>query len=193
MKHLVACSVLCMAVSFLQGCMTRAEAWKESEAGIAACFKQMDEDPALAQVNSKYARREPTPAQLADNSVPTESEAEQLRTRVERTKPCRALRLAAVRDTEPLLEPAYAILYYQADQVFSYLQQQAVTYGTANKLSGQALQMFRSRENKYFSGSEAERVSLAAELTDELQRAHSEPPPTPDRRCSWQDLNIVCR
>ena len=105
----------------LQGCLTREDDWHNAEAGIAACFKAMDEDPGLAQVNAKYARRDPTPSQLSDRAIPSDAESAALRRRVEVTGPCRTLRLAAVRDNHPLLEPAYTALYYQADQVFSYL------------------------------------------------------------------------
>jgi hypothetical protein len=168
-------------------------AWDKAEAEIAACFQAMDADPALAVVNAKFARRNPTAAQLADVAIPSEDEAEALRLRVKKTRPCRGLRLAAVNEYHPLLEPAYATLYYQADQVFSYLQQRTITYGTANRLSAESLDLFRARERAYFAAPEAERAALADVWRDQLQRGHSNPPPyDPQSKCSWSDLNIAC-
>jgi hypothetical protein len=153
----------------------------------------MDQDPLLARVNAKFARHDPTPAQLADRAVPTDAQASELRLRVERTARCRAMRLAAVRANRPLLEPAYAVLYYQADQVFSYLQEQAISYGTANRLSAQSLESFRQRERAYASASDTERSAAADTLRDQLQAGHSAPPPTPDLRCEWDGLNVACK
>lgn len=172
---------------------TNAATWAEAEAEIAACFQTMDRDPALAVVNAKFARRDPTALQLADESFVTEDEAAALRLRMRKTRPCRELRLAAVRAHHPSLEPAYATLYYQADQVFDYLQQGAISYGAANRLSAEALDLFRARERAYLAASADERIALADVWNDELQRGHSNPPPPPGFRCAWADLNIVCR
>jgi hypothetical protein len=167
--------------------------WEKAEAEIAACFAGMDADPALAVVNAKFARRNPTPAQLADTAVPSEGEAEALRLRIKKTRPCRGLRLAAVNAHHPMLEPAYATLYYQADQVFGYLHQRTITYGTANRLSAESLDQFRARERSYFAASQAERSALADAWRDQLQRGHSNPPPyDPQAKCAWSDLNIAC-
>ena len=175
------------------GCQTTDDAWIKADASIAACFKAMDDNPLLAGVNAKFARHDPTPEQLADRAIPTDTEAAELRLRVERTAPCRAMRLAAVRDNRPLLEPAYAVLYYQADQVFSYLQQQAISYGTANQLSAQSLESFRRRERDYAAATNADRAAAAEALRDQLQAGHSAPPPTPDLRCVWDGLNVACK
>src|SRR5205085_7974111 len=77
------------------------------EAAIQACFAAMDRAPELQPVNTKFARRDPSADQLADTSVASEAEADLLRQRVAKTKPCRELRLKSVRAHEPLLEPAY--------------------------------------------------------------------------------------
>jgi hypothetical protein len=182
-----------LACGVAMGCQTTDDAWAQADASISACFKAMDEAPQLARVNAKFARHDPTPAQLADRAVPTDAEAAELRLRVERTGPCRAMRLAAVRDNRPLLEPAYAVLYYQADQVFSYLQQQAISYGTANQLSAQSLESFRKRERDYAAASNAERTVAANALREQLQAGHSAPPPTPQLRCAWDGLNVDCK
>ncbi len=167
--------------------------WTVAKAKIAACFDAMDRDPALAIVNAKFARQSPTPAQIVDKSVPTEEEAEALRLRVKTTRPCREMRLAAVQEHHPELEPAYRTLYYQADQVFDYLQQRAIDYGTANRLSAAALATFRQREQSYFARTPAERAKLAQEWSDGLARGHSNPPPpSPELVCEWDDLNILC-
>ena len=108
-------------------------AWKADDANVAGCFAAMDRAPELQAVNAKFARRDPTPAQLADASTATEAEADMLRLRVKKTKPCRELRLSAVRASYPLLEPAYKTLYYQADQVFEYLTEGWITFGEANR------------------------------------------------------------
>lgn len=168
--------------------------WDQAEAEIAECFSAMDADPALSVVNAKFARRNPTQAQLADAAVPSEGEAEALRLRVKKTRPCRGLRLAAVNTYHPTLEPAYATLYYQTDQVFDYLQQRTITYGTANRLSAESLDLFRARERAYFAAPEAERAALADVWRDQLQRGHSNPPPyDPQAKCAWSDLNIACQ
>lgn len=152
----------------------------------------MDRDPALAVVNAKFARRNPTASQLADESVASEEEAAALRLRVQKTRPCRELRLAAVKAHHPLLEPAYATLYYQADQVFDYLQQGAISYGMANRLSAEALELFQARERAYLAAPADERLALADVWREQLQRAHSNPAQLPPRACSWQGLNIAC-
>jgi hypothetical protein len=174
------------------GISPRAATWAEAEAEIAACFQAMDRDPALTVVNAKFARRNPSAAQLADQSFVSADEAGALRLRVQKTRPCRELRLAAVKAHHPLLDPAYATLYYQADQVFDYLQQGAVTYGAANRLSAEALDLFQARERAYLAAPADERVALAEVWRDELQRGHSNPPPPPSQSCSWQGLNIAC-
>lgn len=193
MKPIMMMTLLLALGCALQGCQTADERWLKAEASISACFSSMDDDPQLARVNAKFARRDPTPAQLADRAVPTEAEAAELRLRVERTAPCRALRLAAVRENRPLMEPAYAVLYYQADQVFSYLQSQAITYGTANRLSAASLESFRHRERTYLGTGNAERTAAADALREQLEAGHSTPPPTPDRSCVWQGLNVDCK
>lgn len=166
---------------------------RTTQAKVAACFEAMDRDPALAIVNAKFARQSPTPAQIIDKSVPSEDEAKALRLRVKTTRPCREMRLAAVQAHHPDLEPAYRTLYYQADQVFDYLQQRAIDYGTANRLSAAALTTFRQREQSYFARTPAERAKLAQEWTNGLARGHSNPPPpSPDLVCEWEDLNILC-
>jgi hypothetical protein len=172
--------------------VAEAATWPDAEKEIAACFQTMDRDPALAVVNAKFARRSPSAAQLADARFADEGEAAALRLRVRKTRPCRELRLAAVKSHHPLLEPAYATLYYQADQVFDYLQQGAISYGAANRLSAEALALFQARERAYFAATGVERGALADRWRDELQRGHSNPPPPPSHACSWQGLNIVC-
>jgi hypothetical protein len=152
----------------------------------------MDLAPELSVVNAKFARRDPTSAQFADPTFASEDEAAALRLRALKTRPCRALRLKAVARHHPALEPAYAALYYQTDQVFDYLQQGAIAYGTANRLSAAAFAQFKTREAAYFAASPGEREALAGAWRDELQRAHSNPPPERARACKWQELNIVC-
>jgi hypothetical protein len=193
MRKMILGACLVFAALSAQANETNDETWQQAEAKIAACFQVMDRDAALAVVNAKFSRRNPTPAHLADRSVPTDDEAVALRLRVQKTKPCREMRLAAVLAHHPLLEPAYATLYYQADQVFDYLQQQAITYGAANRLSAEALDLFKAREHLYSTSPEDEQVALANVWRELLQRGHSNPPPdTPERECSWSDLNIAC-
>lgn len=174
------------------GTPARAQSWSEAEAAIAACFQAMDRDPALAAVNAKFARRDPTPAQLGDPTVPSEAEAEALRLRAQKTKPCRALRIGAVEAHHPLLKPAYVALYYQTDQVFSYLEARAIAYGAANRLAAAAFALFKAREAAYFAADARERAKLSAVWDDELQRAHSNPPPPLGLTCAWPGLNIEC-
>lgn len=185
-----------LAWSLAAACMLSASSsaatWEEAEVEIAACFQAMDRDPALAVVNAKFARRNPSAAQLADQSFADDDESAALRLRVQKTRPCRELRLAAVEAHHPLLEPAYATLYYQADQVFDYLQQGAISYGAANRLSAEALDLFQARERAYLAASADERTALAEVWREELQRGHSNPPPPPAQSCSWEGLNIIC-
>lgn len=171
------------------------DGWVLESTKVAACFEEMDRDPALAVVNAKFARREPSAAQLADPSFVNETEAAALRLRVEKTKPCRALRLAAVHAHHPLLKPAYTTLYYQADQVFLYLRDGYVTYGEANRLAFEALTAFKAREEAYFAAkSDGARRTLSTEWSETLQRAHSNPPPSNGPvKCEWEELNLSCR
>lgn len=186
-------SSLILALTLVLAAAADENSWRSTQAKVAVCFDAMDRDPALAVVNARFARQPPTPAQLLDKTVPGEEEAEALRLRVKTTRPCRELRLAAVQAHHPDLEPAYRTLYYQADQVFDYLQQRAIDYGTANRLSASALAAFRQREKSYFDRSPVERAELAQEWSDGLARGHSNPPPpSPDLVCEWDDLNILC-
>lgn len=171
-----------------------AATWEEAEAKIADCFTSMDQDPALSLVNAKFARRDPTPAQIADQSFASAEEADALRLRVRKTRPCRTLRLEAVAAHHPLLEPAYATLYYQADQVLEYLTNGWMSYGNANRLSHDALVMFRARGELYQrTPSDGERRALSQAWSEYLQLAHSNPPPDGRRaKCKWQALNIFC-
>jgi hypothetical protein len=187
-RLLSVCSLVFVAIV-----TARAGTWTEDEAKIAACFAAMDREPALTVVNAKFARREPTAAQLADRSLPSEEEVAALRLRVAKTRPCRELRLKVVKAHHPLLEPAYITLYYQADQVFSYLTDAVISYGIANRLAGESLSAFRARERAYFAAGAVERRALSERWSEALQRAHSNPPPSvPARDCAWQDLNIAC-
>lgn len=186
-------SVLALALIVALATGTEDASWQATQAKVAACFEAMDRDPALAIVNAKFARQSPTLLQLLDRSVPSEEEAEALRLRVKTTRPCREMRLAAVQAHKPDLEAAYRTLYYQADQVFDYLQQRAIDYGTANRLSAAALTKFRQREQLNTDGTPAQRAKLAQEWSDDLARGHSNPPPpSPDLICDWDGLNIMC-
>lgn len=171
-----------------------AVSWTEDDAAVGACFMAMDRDPALQNVNAKFARREPSAAQFADASVATMEEQDELRLRTRKTKRCRELRLAAVRMHRALLEPSYRILYYQSDQIFDYLGQQFVSYGMANRLENDALGAFRRREASYLAANDnGARKALAAAWEEALQRAHSNPPPDGGPRvCRWAELNIAC-
>lgn len=111
---------------------------------------------------------------------------------MQRTQPCRERRIAAVRRRHPQLEPAYVILDYQVAQVSDYLSQSAITYAAANALIRDALAAFKLRETGYAAG--PNRGAHAERWQEELQRAHSNPPPdTPGRTCAWEGLNIACR
>lgn len=169
--------------------------WQDDDAKVVACFEAMDREPALQVVNAKFARRNPTAAQLADRSFASAVEAGALRLRVAKTRPCRALRLAAVRAYHPLLEPAYTALYYQADQVFEYLTQGYISYGAANGLAAASLADFQRRSQDYSQAADDDqRRSLSQTWLDALQRAHSEPPPSAPHpvTCRWRELNIAC-
>jgi len=168
--------------------------WEAAEQETAACFEAMDKVPALQVVNHRFARRDPTAEQLADEALADEDEVDQLRLRVAKTKPCRELRVAAVQQYHPLLEPAYRILYYKADQVFGYLIQQLVTFGEANRLAQQSLEEFVGRQQAYFAASEGERRTMSEDWDEALQRSHSNPPP--DRvpaSCEWADIVLLCQ
>lgn len=185
---------LALALAWPVGAASAAEpSWEGAEAEIAACFAAMDQDPALTVVNAKFARRDPSDAQRADTTVATAAEADALRARGRKTRPCRDLRLAAVNAFHPNLEPAYATLYYQTDQVFQYLTNGWIPYGSANRLSLESLTLFQHRSKAYFAAGEAERQALANVWSEALQRAHSNPPPGELKTtCAWQDLNLAC-
>ncbi len=151
----------------------------------------MDADPALAAVNAKYVRRNPTPVQLADKTFATAAEGDALRLRMQKTQPCRELRLAAVAEFRRLETPSYRTLYYQADQVIAYLADGWISYGTANRLALDSFQAFEQRGNAL--GRAADPAVLSNDWDEALQRGHSNPPP--DRRvvsCVWEDLNLAC-
>ena len=174
------------------GATQPAATWEAAESEIARCFEALDRDPALSEVNAKYARRNPTPAQLADPSFPTEAEAAALRLRVGKTRPCREQRLSAVARFRPLLEPSYRILYYQADQVIAYLADGWISYGMANRLALDSFHAFEQRGEALTKTDD--QAALSTAWDEALQRAHSNPPP--DRRvksCRWEELNLACK
>lgn len=187
------CTVGTLDLGFGQS--SRTSTWGDDDAKVVACFEAMDREPALAVVNAKFARRNPSAAQLGDPSFASEAEAEALRLRVQKTQPCRELRLTAVKAHRPLLEPAYITPYYQADQVFEYLTQGWIAYGEANRLAKESLAAFEQRAQAHVEAADDnERRSLAQTWLGALQRAHSEPPPSAPRRvtCRWRELNIAC-
>lgn len=157
-----------------------------------ACFKTIADDPRLAHVNAKLAYGRPSPAQLKDKSVPTARDAEAIRVRSAAMKRCREMVLADVRKKQPSLAPSLEILFYQNDQVLDYLQQQAISYGTANALNHWALEALAARRRVYDSTRGPNRLVLAEQWRAQLQRGHSNPPPTPDRVCRWEGINIAC-
>ena len=168
-----------------------AAAWNAAEVEIARCFDAMDRDSALQIVNAKYARRNPTPAQLADLSFANEAEADALRLRLQKTRPCREQRLTAVATFRPLLEPSYRTLYYQADQVIAYLADGWIGYGEANRLALESFRAFEQRSEALTKASD--QAALSNAWDEALQRAHSNPPP--DKRvksCRWEELNLAC-
>jgi hypothetical protein len=169
----------------------QAATWEAAESEIARCFTTMDEDPALARVNAKYARRNPTEAQLADPTFVGEADAVALRLRVAKTRPCRDLRLDAVAKFRPLLDPSYRVLYYQADQVMSYLTEGWISYGLANRLALESFRAFEARGDAF--AKTADQAALSETWAEALQRAHSNPPPDrPVKTCRWEDLNLAC-
>jgi hypothetical protein len=187
-------AVVALALALAWPAQASPASWDDAEKQIAACFAAMDRDPALALVNAKFARRNPTAAQLADRTLATDDEADALRLRVRKTRPCREMRLAAVRAFHPLLEPAYTALYYQADQVFAYLIDRLLTYGSANRFAAESLALFQQRSRAYFAADEGARRSLSETWSEQLQRAHSNPPPPEgDNACGWVELNLECR
>jgi len=185
---------VCGILTASAACAGTSSTWQDDDAKVVACFEAMDRDPAVQIVNAKFARRNPTKAQLADSHAATETEAAQLRLRVQKTRPCRELRLAAVHTHRPLLEPAYRILYYQADQVFEYLMNGWISHGLANQLSQKSLAAFQDRERQLDTAkSDGDRRALSIAWDEQLQRGHSNPPP--DRlktQCAWNELNIAC-
>jgi hypothetical protein len=194
MRWTIGASLCWGALFAVSACVTQSSppaTWEEADAEIARCFDAMDKDPALARVNAKYARTNPTPAQLADPTRPAPEEVDALRLRVEKTRPCRALRLAAVARFRPLLTPSYRTLYYQADQVIAYLTDGLISYGTANRLAKEALQAFERRAVTLATAPQPS--ALSTEWDEALQRAHSNPPPgAGPRACTWAGLNIAC-
>ena len=168
--------------------------WKSAEVEINACFEAMDRDPLLA-VNAKYARRDPTLEQLAYQGVATDQEADQLRARVAKTKPCRDMRLDAVKRFYPLLEPSYRILYFQADQLFEYLSEKWITYGEANRLSKISQLKATGRLSGFFDALDAKsQLDMSKAWDEQLQRAHANSPPTHSAAtCEWSDLVLACR
>ncbi|MCE9521082.1 MAG: hypothetical protein K8S25_01460 [Alphaproteobacteria bacterium] len=195
MRRLV-CGLLVFGLWSGAASFAAASSWAEDDAKVVACFAVMDANPALAVVNAKFARREPSAAQLGDARFASASEVEALRLRVSATRPCRALRLGAVRAHHPLLEPAYTTLYYQADQVFVYLIDGWISYGAANRLAQASLGAFKGREQAFFAArSDEARRALSNGWDEALQRAHSDPPPSAPWpvTCAWRELNIACR
>jgi hypothetical protein len=172
-----------------------AASWDEEDAKIVACFAAMDADPTLRVVNARFARRSPSAAQLSDAGFASATESEALRLRMQKTRPCRELRLAVVNAHRPLLEPAYVTLYYQADQVFALLIDGYISYGAANRLAGEAFAAFEARVKAFADAADdGQRRALSEGWLDVLQRAHSDPPPSAPYpvTCRWREINIAC-
>jgi hypothetical protein len=166
--HWVAFSLASLAAAVASGGPNNPE-WTEADTRIAACFSSVDKDSAIAIVNGKYPRRDPSLAQLNDKSVSTDKEADQLKVRMGMVARCRAMRIEAVSRFYPSLMPSYRILYFQADQLFEYLRQKWITYGEANRLSKLSQSQFRDRESAYFSLSiEQDRLALSKSWSNML-------------------------
>jgi len=185
-------------VSFLAAAAGAAGAdnpeWKAADARIAACFEAADNDPRLAVVNGKYPRRDPSAAQLADTSVMTDQEADQLKVRIDQVARCRGMRIEAVGRIYPSLLASYGILYFQADQLYEYLTQKWITYGEANRLSKLSQARFRERESAYFAAAtEQERQTLASEWSAAMQGLrYDSPPERPPVTCDWVKAALLC-
>lgn len=158
----------------------------------SVCYQAIDDAARFRSVTAKFPRARSTSAQLAIASVPSDEEAESLRALSRETKVCRDEEIAEVEGRNPLLEPAYRIVYYQRDQVADYLQQGAITYGTANRLNGEARAAFDARVKSHRIAGSDKRAELAELWREQLQRGHSNPPQEPSRVCAWEELNILC-
>jgi hypothetical protein len=160
---------------------------------VSQCFQAVDDDSVFAGVIAKFPHERATSVQLANKSIATDAEAEALRLLMRRVRDCREKELAVVDVRDPHLGPAYRTFHYQQDQVLDYLQQQAITFGAANRLNAEARAYLAAREQVYGNVARERRPELASSWDEELQRGHSNPPPDPGRVCVWDKINILCK
>lgn len=169
--------------------------WNDDAQKTRECLAEVDRAQELQALNSRLVRRDPTLAQLADEGIPTDLDAQAVRLRAEREKPCRALTLEAVRRHRPPLMSAYNIRFFQMDIVYVQLLQRRITFGNANRLMQESHLSFAERESQYLRArSEAERQALAESLDGIAKQMQSSPPPPGAGRltCRWVGPTLYC-
>jgi hypothetical protein len=169
--------------------------WAEERDKANRCYELVDRDPEFRSLYVKLAIDSPTLDQLADMTLPTESEAMLIRGLAGKRVPCREGMLAALREHHPFLVSSYEIRNFQWDIVYAQLMNRRITFGNANRLIHQSELEFRKRQEKYNQArSDEQRRALADSMRDLSRQAQSSPPPSGSGRmtCRWIGPTLYC-
>jgi hypothetical protein len=169
--------------------------WEDDRDKASSCFDSVYYAPEFREISDKLPIANPTLQQLSDESVPTESEAQKIRDRVDRARRCRELMMSAIREHHPYLLSAIELRYFQADIVYVQLLQRRITFGNANRLLQESWLQLREREDRYDQArSEEQRRALAESMRDLSRQAQSSPPPAGTGRmtCRWIGPTLYC-
>lgn len=170
--------------------------WEADRDSAYACFDAVRADPQYKIIVAKLVRANPTLDQLADETVPTDSEAGAIRSRAQRDLACRQMELAAVRKYHPFLTTAYEIRHFQIDLVHVQLIQRRISYGNANRLLQESHLEYRGREERYVQArNDAERRAIADVFARDATRTRSEsriPQGASRITCRWIGSTLYC-
>ena len=167
--------------------------WEDDRGKAESCVISLDRDPELQLINTRLVRRDPALAQLADEGIPNESEAQQVSLLSQRLHPCRQMLLAAVRKHHPWFTSAYEIRFFQIDLVFLQLVKRRITFGNANRLLHEAYLEFSAREDAYFQArSDEQRRAFAESLRSIQPQVGPQPPGLGRMTCRWVRSTLYC-
>lgn len=195
MRNVAACLVALTLLAWPAAAGLFDSGWDEARDKVNACTADVDKSPRLSSLNARLVRRNPTLVQLADESLPSETDAADVKVRAEMEGPCRSSMLAALGEHHPGLRPAYQLRYLQTDLVYVKLLQRRISFGNANRLLHESWIELDGRQQAYNRAqSDAERRAIGESLDRLARAAQASPPPAGTGRltCRWIGPTLYC-